>query len=57
MTRWVRDDGSPAYTFVNMDRENPTKIRLAFEGSLSKHDRDVWIVPGQMVYIDEDGVL
>lgn len=57
VTRWVRDDGSPAYTFVNMDRENPTKIRLAFEGSLSKHDRDVWIVPGQMVYIDEDGVL
>lgn len=57
VTRWTRDDGKPAYTFVNMERENPTKIRLCFNGSLSKYNWDIWIVPGQMVYIDEDGVL
>lgn len=54
VTRWIKDDGKPAYTFVNMDRKNPTKIRLIFEGPLAAKNCDVWIVPGQMVYVDED---
>ena len=56
VTEWVRDDGTPAYTFVNMDRENPTKLRLRFGGVLAKNNTDVWLVPGQMVLADADGL-
>ena len=52
----MRDDGTPAYTFVNMDRENPTKLRLRFGGVLAKNNTDVWLVPGQMVLADADGL-
>ena len=57
VTRWQRADGSPAYTFVNVDREEPTKLRLQFGGALKARSCDIWIVPGQMVYIDKDKTI
>ena len=57
ITRWKDKDGDPAFTFVNMDRENPTKLRLVFGGKLAPRGCDVWIVPGQMVYIDKECMI
>lgn len=57
VTRWKDKDGDPVFTFVNMDREYPTKLRLVFEGKLAPRSCDVWIVPGQMVYIDKEKMI
>ena len=57
VTRWKDQDGDPVFTFVNMDREFPTKLRLTFGGKLSQRNCDVWIVPGQMVYIDKECMI
>ena len=57
ITRWADRDGDPVFTFVNMDRELPTKLRLVFGGKLAPRGCDVWIVPGQMVYIDKECMI
>lgn len=57
VTRWKDKDGDPVFTFVNMDRELPTKLRLVFGGKLAPRSCDVWIVPGQMVYIDKERMI
>lgn len=57
VTRWKDGEGNPVYTFVNTDRNFPTKLRLKFDGVLAPRCRDVWIVPGQMVYIDKNKMI
>ena len=57
VTRWKDKDGDPAYTLVNMDRDLPTKVRLTFAGKLAPRNCDVWIVPGQMVYLDKEKMI
>lgn len=57
ITRWEDKDGDPVFTFVNMHREYPTKLRLTFGGKLAPRGCDVWIVPGQMVYIDKERMI
>ncbi len=57
VTRWKDKDGDPAFTFVNMDRDLPTKLRLTFGGKLAARNCDIWIIPGQMVYVDKNGTV
>ena len=57
VTRWKKADGKICYTVVNVDRELPTRIRLEFEGELAGQNQKYWLAPGQLLYIDENGVV
>ena len=57
VTRWKNVDGKVRYTIVNVSRELPTRIRLEFEGSLAEQSKKCWLAPGQLLFIDEDGIV
>lgn len=58
VTRWIDEDGDPCYTVTSLERELPTKIRVFFEaeGPLKGKYFEGWLCPGQMLYIDKDGL-
>lgn len=57
VTRWVNADGKAKYTLVNVGRELPTRLRVEFDGVLSKNNGSYWFAPGQIMIFDEDGVV
>lgn len=56
VTRWKNDKGQVKYTLVNAGRKLPTRLRVEFEGELSKNNGSYWFAPGQMIIFDEQGV-
>ena len=57
VTRWIRKDGKPCYTLVNVDRQLPARIRIEFEGELASQNDKRWLAPGQLIFIDENGIV
>lgn len=57
VTRFVNKEGKVAYAIVNLSQTEPTKIRVDFEGALSKHKRAYWFAPGQMTVYTEDRMI
>lgn len=57
VTRWLNKEGKVRYTLVNADRELPTRIRLEFEGELAGQSEKRWLAPGQLIYVDENGIV
>lgn len=57
VTRFVNKEGKVAYAIVNLNSTEPTKIRLRFEGPLSKYNTMArWYAPGQIAIYMEDAV-
>ena len=57
ISRWIKDDGKHAYTFVNADMELPVRIEVRFGGAFIKQSRMLWLAPGQIIYIDEEDMV
>lgn len=58
VTRWIDQDGDPCFTVTSLERELPTKIKVFFEaeGPLKGKYFEGWLAPGQMLYIDKNGL-
>lgn len=57
VTRWRSDEGKICYTFVNVETDRPTRIKVVFEGALEAQSRTIWLAPGQLIYIDEKDMI
>lgn len=57
ISRWIKDGGKRAYTFVNEDMELPARINVKFGGAFEKQSRMLWLAPGQTIYIDEEDMV
>lgn len=58
VTRFVNEEGKVAYAIVNLSQTEPTKIRVRFEGALSKYNNGArWYAPGQITVYTEDGCI
>ncbi len=57
VTRFVNKEGKVAFGIVNLSTTEPTKIRVRFEGELSKHNNGSrWLAPGQIAIYMEDAI-
>lgn len=57
VTRFVNEEGKVAFAIVNLSTTEPTKIRVRFEGALSKHNNfPRWLAPGQIAVYMEDAI-
>lgn len=57
VTRFVNAEGKVAFGIVNLSTTEPTKIRVRFEGELSKHNNSSrWLAPGQIAVYMEDAI-
>ena len=57
VTRFVNKEGKVAVAITNLSSTEPTKIRVRFEGQLSKYTGVArWLAPGQIVIYMEDAI-
>lgn len=57
VTKWVDKDGKICYTIVNMGRELPVNFYVYCKDYLNLgHHYELWLAPGQMAYIDKEGI-
>ena len=56
ITKWEDKNGQPCYTFVNMGREMPANFYVWCGGELGNVHYELWLNPGQMVYLDKNGL-
>ena len=54
VTRWRKADGSVCYTFVNMHRSLSTCLRLSFCEQWKSQNKEHWLAPGQILYVDKN---
>ena len=57
VTRWRNAEGKACYSFVNASQEFPTRLVLDFKGWLSANNGKRWLAPGQILIVDEHGIV